>query len=135
MIIGGILLIVFTLFLAGKDATSYSLKDKNSSPTPLTFVRLDRWHRDGVALAALFTIAVAWATGEWWKIPLLALFIRLAIYDIAFNKWASLPLSYLGTTAIWDKIFVSIFGKEGAIRKGIFFSAISLIWLIYEGIF
>jgi hypothetical protein len=116
-------LLVCVLFLAGKDADSQQLKDKTDNP--LTRGRVNRWHRDGVALYALNLVPLLffwWAL--WWQTILAAGLIRLAVYDLAFNHWASLQMTYLGGTAITDRIFVGIFGINGAVRKSITFSAI-----------
>ena len=46
------------LFLAGKDADSYLLKDKKDNE--LSIDRVKRWHRDGFALYVLYVFPVAW---------------------------------------------------------------------------
>ncbi len=125
----GLLLLIFTLFLAGKDATSFLLKDKNTADA-LDFKRIKRWHRDGVALAALFTGVLAYYSHQYWQVPITSLLIRLAVFDIAFNKWAGLSVTYLGSTALFDKIFIKIFGKHGAFKKSIFFVIATIIWVI-----
>lgn len=129
-----ILLIIFKLFLAGKDASSYLLKGKLDLYEGITKKRLDRWHRDGVALDALFTLAIAWATGDWILILIHSLLIRLGIYDLAFNKWASLPLKTLGTTSKVDRFFSKIFGANGAIIKSVIFLIIAIALQIVKTI-
>ena len=117
-------LITCILFLAGKDADSYQLKDKKDGP--LTATRIKRWHRDGIAIYILMIFPlIAWLTPLWWKIIISALFVRLFLFDIAFNDYASLPMTYLGGTSWADQFFVRIFGINGGMRKGITF-----FWLL-----
>lgn len=59
--ISSIILTIFKLFLAGKDASSTLLKD-NSKNDIITYHRLDRWHRDGVIIDLMFTLTLMWAT-------------------------------------------------------------------------
>lgn len=119
MILLEIYVLVCILFLAGKDATSYLLKDKISNDQ--TTGRISRWHRDGVALNALIIVPIVYLRPELYWIILYTLLIRLAVFDIAFNKWAGLDYRFLGSTAWTDKIFVKIFGTYGAVKKSIFF--------------
>ena len=123
-----ILTIAFTLFLAGKDATSFLLKDQ-SSATILTYRRIKRWHRDGVVIWLLFVGALS-LHGNYWQIPVMAVLVRVALFDVAFNHWAQLPVSYLGSTALSDKFFIKIFGMQGAVKKAIAFLLLSIIFLI-----
>lgn len=130
-----VFMLVFKLFLAGKDASSYLLKDKNATGV-LTEKRIQRWHRDGVAIDAMNTAAVAYIFGPvWWQVILVSLLIRLAIYDLAFNHWAGLNTHYLGSTAWVDKQFVKIFGINGAIKKSLFFVAVLIAFCITKIIF
>lgn len=122
MIITQIYILVCILFLAGKDASSYKLKDKNNIG-PLTDKRIKRWHRDGVALWLLITLAPVYYQHLYW-IMLYSLLIRLSVFDLAFNYWAGLPYKYLGSTALADKLFSKIFGLQGAVKKSLFFLAI-----------
>ncbi|HEY4112176.1 hypothetical protein [Puia sp.] len=116
-------LIVYVLFLAGKDADSYQLKDRQDNP--LSSGRVKRWHRDGLALFVLYVgMLMYYEQPLWWKTGLVAILIRLAIFDIFFNRWSSLEITYLGGTAGMDRLFVSIFGINGAVRKSLFFAAI-----------
>lgn len=119
---------VFTLFLAGKDASSYLLRGMLDPYQGVTKSRLDRWHRDGVAIHGIFTLVLAWATGLWITVPIQALLIRLGFYDLAFNKWSSLPMTYIGNTSGVDRIFLKIFGHNGAVKKSAAFLLILLIW-------
>ncbi len=130
MIILEIYVLVCILFLAGKDATSYLLKDKMSNST-LNTGRISRWHRDGVALNALIVIPIIYLRPGLSWIVLYTLLIRLAFFDIAFNKWAGLDYRFLGSTALTDKFFAKIFGTYGAVKKSIFF----LLALIVLNIF
>lgn len=118
-----IYLLVCILFLAGKDADSQLLKDKTDSP--LTRGRVNRWHRDGVALFALYLVPlVVWDWRDAWKTVLAGGLWRLSVYDLAFNSWASLPITYLGGTAWADRVFTGIFGTNGAVHKSITFLAV-----------
>lgn len=123
-----IYLIICTLFLAGKDASSYLMK--NNITNDITNTRIKRWHRDGVMLNILFVIPLIYFT-HIWILLLYALLIRLSFFDIAFNKWAGLDYRYLGSTATVDKIFVKIFGKNGAIEKSLAFLIILIILNIF----
>lgn len=112
-------LLCSTLFLAGKDADSYQLKDKQDNN--LSNRRVRRWHRDGMALAFLFVVPCC-ILGTWYWALISALLVRLSIFDLLFNEWSGLPVTYLGGTAGTDKLFVKIFGIHGALLKsGIFF--------------
>ena len=114
---------VCTLFLAGKDADSYLLKDRRDNP--MSYARVKRWHRDGVVLAVLPLVPfVCWLPFLAWKICLSALLIRLTAFDLPFNHWASLPPYYLGGTAWADRQFVKIFGINGAVKKSLTFGAL-----------
>lgn len=129
------LLLIFKLLLAGKDATSYLLKDKNAEGE-LTAKRIDRWHRDGVIIDFLYTLAVSDTFGNnWWQIFLISFLLRISIYDLAFNYWAKLEIGYVGGTARTDKVFVKIFDKDGAVTKSIFFFALFILFLISKTIF
>jgi len=113
--------LIGTLFLAGKDATSYLLKTTFSRDS-LTLDRIKRWHRDGAILWLLYVIAAAYiAKDQWWFILISSGLIRLSIFDLAFNKWANLDIHHLGSTAAFDKFFSGIFGTKGAIKKSLFF--------------
>jgi hypothetical protein len=128
-------LLIFKLFLAGKDASSYLLKDKSASGH-LTNYRIKRWHRDGVAIDVMNTLSVAYIFGPaWWQVILISLLLRLAVFDLAFNKWAFLNINYLGSTAWADKLFVKIFGINGAIKKSLFFAITIVLYCIAKIIF
>jgi hypothetical protein len=130
MILQELFLLVAILLLAGKDATSYLLKDKNSPYNQLEKTRIQRWHRDGTALWLLFTGSITYNSfllhQTWYLIPIYSTLLRLTIYDLAFNKWASLSYTYLGSTAWADKVFVKLFGSQGAVKKAITFGLITL---------
>lgn len=113
-------MIVAILFLAGKDSSSYKLKDKRDNS--LTLARIKRFHRDGVALNALFVIPFIYFDPiNWQKYIVYTLLLRLSIFDIAFNYWAGLNYKSLGSTAWWDQKFAEIFGEDGAVKKSIIF--------------
>lgn len=122
-------LMICILFLAGKDATSYRLKDHNRSAGSLQSNRIKRWHRDGVALWVLVTLPVAYFVSGW--LLLYSVLIRGAVFDLGFNKWAGLQTTYLGGSAFWDKFFVKIFGQHGAVWKSIAFGVILIIINIF----
>lgn len=123
------IIIIYKLFLSGKDADSYQLKDKSATGA-LVDKRIQRWHRDGVALDIIFTLVIAYAFKNYWII-LLSLLIRLSIFDIFFNKFAGLDIHYLGSTAWTDKQFVKIFGINGAVEKSIIFMILTLTLTSY----
>lgn len=127
LILAQIYVLVCILFLAGKDASSYLLKDKISPVTDLQLKRIQRWHRDGVALNALVIVPIVYLRPELYMIIPYTALIRLAVFDIAFNKWSGLDYRYLGSTAWADKIFSKIFGKYGAVKKSLVFLAILVI--------
>lgn len=119
-------LIACTLFLAGKDASSYLLSSTHTERVYLT--RVKRWHRDGVILWLLYVTSIAFRPEvPAWKTAIAALLIRLFSFDLAFNRWASLPMKYLGGTAWADTLFVRVFGKQGAVRKSLTFF---IIWVV-----
>jgi hypothetical protein len=123
-----IISLAFTLLLSGKDASSFLLRGVLDSYQGVTKSRLDRWHRDGVIMHSLFTLVLAWATGLWVSAPIQALLIRLGFYDLSFNKWTSLPTTYIGNTSGVDRIFLKIFGHNGAVKKSAAFLIILLLW-------
>lgn len=128
MILEQIILLITTICLAGKDADSYRLKDKNAPLDTLENKRIQRWHRDGVILNALTILPfITTDPNNWYKYILYGLLIRLSVFDIFFNKWAGLPYKFLGSTALVDKLLIKIFGKAGAIKKSLFFLAVLLI--------
>jgi hypothetical protein len=126
IILAQIYVLVCILFLAGKDATSYLLKDKNQLGL-ITNSRIDRWHRDGVALNLLVIVPIVYLRPELSWIILYTALIRLAVFDLAFNKWAGLDYRYLGSTAWTDKMLIKIFGTNGAVKKSIFFFVLLVI--------
>jgi hypothetical protein len=76
----------------------------------------------------LFTLVLAWATGLWVTVPLQALLVRLGFYDLSFNKWSSLPITFIGNTSSVDRIFLKIFGRNGAVKKSAAFLIVLLLW-------
>lgn len=126
-LVSEIYLLVMILFLAGKDATSDRMKDKNAPASELRYKRISRWHRDGVALWLLATLPVFYHT-SWWLL-LISILLRLSVYDVSFNKWAGLPVGHLGGTSFWDRFFVRIFGAQGADTKAVTFT---LIWVVFN---
>lgn len=126
MLFAEVLLIIAILFLAGKDASSYLLKDKTSDNQELTLKRIKRWHRDGVILYILYTIPLLFLVNPF-LILTYALLIRLAIFDIAFNYWSGLDPKFLGSTSKVDQFFVKLLGQDGAIKKSAIFLIILLL--------
>jgi hypothetical protein len=127
MILAEIYVLICLLFLAGKDASSYLLKDKNRSKNSLDDKRIQRWHRDGVALNALIIVPIVYLRPELYWIIFYTILLRLAVFDIAFNKWAGLNYKHLGSTAWADKFFSKIFGERGAIKKSLFFLLVLIV--------
>lgn len=119
--------LISTLLLAGKDADSYLLKAKVDDA--LTLDRLNRWHRDGWFLAMVICALCVMTNPElWWFIVGYSILIRTSLFDIAFNKWSSLDIRYIGNTAITDKVFRQIFGVNGAVTKSIVFFILLIIF-------
>jgi hypothetical protein len=116
MIAQEVYLLIGILFLAGKDATSFRLKDHNAYGQ-LTDKRIVRWHRDGVILWLLLSLPLAYYNSQWWLVMTYSVLIRAATFDPAFNKWAGLKITYLGGSAYFDRLFVRILGKNGALKK------------------
>lgn len=128
-------LLIFKLLLAGKDATSYLLKDKKAQGE-ITTKRVNRWHRDGAIIDFLYTLALSNDfKDDWWQIFIISLLLRLSVYDLAFNHWAKLDIGYIGGTAGTDKFFVKIFDEDGAVTKSIFFFAIFILFMLSKTIF
>lgn len=118
------------MLLAGKDASSYLLKDKTSH-TSLAVRRIQRWHRDGVFLYILYILPILSLHLElYWIINIFicAILIRLSVFDLAFNYWAELNIRYLGSTSYIDKIFSRILGNNGALYKSLFFILVLIAW-------
>lgn len=126
---GEFYLLACILFLAGKDATSYRLKDHNRPAGSLQSNRIKRWHRDGVALWVLCTLPVAYFVSGW--LILYSVLIRGAVFNPAFNRWAGLDENYIGGSAWFDKLSVKIFGAKGALWQSLFF----IVLLIVANIF
>jgi len=126
------ILLIFKLFLAGKDATSYLLKEIHEENS-LTLSRIKRWHRDGIAIDAIFSLVLCWASNDW-SVILQSLLLRLAVFDPAFNHWAGLNIRYLGSTALWDRMFIRIFGINGALKKSAMFLVALILWGIIKAI-
>jgi hypothetical protein len=127
MILAEVYSLMCILLLSGKDSSSYLLKDHNRVYTLLDKSRIQRWHRDGVALNALVISPIVYLRPDLYLIILYTVLIRLSVFDVAFNRWSSLDYRFLGSTALVDKIFSKIFGKYGAVRKSIFFGIILII--------
>jgi hypothetical protein len=127
IVLAQIYVLICLLFLAGKDATSYKLMEKDDPLTELKRKRVRRWHRDGVALNALVIVPIVYLRPELSWILLYALLLRLAIFDLAFNYWAGLNIRFLGSTAWADQIFSKIFGQYGAVKKSVFFLALLVL--------
>lgn len=124
-LIGQVWLLVTILFLAGKDATSYRLKDHNRAASSLQASRINRWHRDGVCLWVLITLPVFYFISPWQAVW--SVLIRASVWDISFNHWAGLPKRYLGGSAWFDRLFVKVFGTYGAVRKSLAFACILVL--------
>lgn len=133
MVLAQIYVLICILLLASKDAHSYLLKDKDNVETDQTRLIIKRWHRDGVALNALIIVPLVYLRPELSMIILYGGLIRLAVFDLAFNKWAGLNYKFLGSTAWFDQQFSKIFGSDGAVRKSIFFAGVLIVSnILYE---
>lgn len=114
------------LFLAGKDAESYLLKAQTDNG--LTAGRIRRWHTDGVILYLLNMLPlIVWDSRDWWKILLAGGLIRASFFDMVFNDYSNLSITYLGGTAAADKFFVRIYGQNGAVLKSLTFFVLLII--------
>ena len=127
IVLAQIYVLICLLFLAGKDATSYKLMEKDDPLTELKRKRVRRWHRDDVALNALVITPIVYLRPELSWIILYAVLLRLAVFDLAFNYWAGLNIRFLGSTAWADQIFSKIFGQYGAVKKSVFFLALLVL--------
>lgn len=127
IILAQIYVLVCILFLAGKDATSYLLKEKDDPDTELKLKRIQRWHRDGVALNMLIIVPIVYLAPELSWIILYTVLIRLAVFDLAFNYWTGLNHRFLGSTAWADRFFHKIFGEDGAVKKSYFFLGVTIL--------
>lgn len=124
---------VSTLLLASKDADTTLLKNKTDDA--LTLKRLNRWHKSGFFLGACLTCFCVLINPElWWFMIATCILNRASLYDLGFNKWASLDIRYIGNTAITDKIFRGIFGTNGAVLKSACFFVLLIIFnYIFRG--
>lgn len=131
LIFAQIYVFVCILFLAGKDATSFLLTERAKLNTSLGSRRIQRWHRDGIALNILVIVPIVYLRPELSWIILYTVLIRLAVFDLAFNKWAGLSLTWLGSTAWTDRFFSKIFGEKGAVKKSIFFLLVLIVLNVF----
>jgi len=121
-------------FLAKKDAESYLMKTTTTTPTILNLIK--RWHADGVVLGILINVPLLYDFHkEWWQIVIVNVLLRVAEFDLVFNKYANLSPTYLGSTAEADKIFSKIFGINGAIKKSITFFGLLIAFNIAKIVF
>jgi hypothetical protein len=121
--------VALVLFLAGKDGASYLLKDRNDGP--LTFIRINRWHRDGAAIHFIATVMqCGYAMQLDWRLFVIAALVRASVFNVAFNKFAQIkPRGYIGGSAFFDRVFVFIFGRYGAYRQLITFGSLAIIFV------
>ena len=124
------MIIAIKFFLAKKDADSYNLESHSSDLAPVSKINI--WHSDGVILDFLITLGLTISTTYYWELPLLSLLVRAAIYNIVFNKYAGLSMTYLGGTATLDKISKSIFGIQGAVKQSLAFSIVTIAFIILK---
>jgi len=123
LIISQLYILIFLLLLAGHDSSSIRLREH--AVDALGVKRIKRWHRDGAFIYGMFCLQVAQNLSWWLLIP--AVLIRLAFFDLAINYWTDWNINFIGTTATTDKFFAKIFGKNGAIKKSLFFFLILLL--------
>lgn len=124
-------LIACELFSAGHDSTSIRLRQTIGDN--MTIKRIKRWHRDGLALYILFCLPLFFYGSSLeqlvinWKMIVAAALIRVSIFDPFLNYWTDYSITFIGTTAWWDRRFSKIFGKNGALKKSITFFLILII--------
>jgi hypothetical protein len=112
------LLIAFAL--GARDGINYSIF---KVPQQMEYLKLkgmlNAWHFCGGVIYLLACLpAIALVN---WLLVIPCLLVRVSIYDIAHNLFAKFPAGHLGTEAKSDKLFVKLFGKEGAIKKAVAF--------------
>lgn len=122
-------LIIYTCASASHDGRTYRINGKPLKPYVTIKMWLKWWHIDN-AIEYLAVLGIA-GFFNYWMIAA-GLFIRVALFDVCYNKAADLPPKFIGTTAWFDRIFYRLFKNiGGAITKSILF----LILLIAVNIF
>ena len=125
-----VVVIAIKFFLAKKDADSYNLEPHSSNLAPLSKIKI--WHTDGAILDILITLGITISTTCYWEIPILSLLVRASIYDLVFNKYAGLSMTYFGGTSPFDKLSKKVFGVQGAIKQSLFFSILTIAFIVLK---
>ena len=128
-IIQYLVIFIFTAVLAAKDGFSYLLIDRRTGNEDI----IKKWHITGAILYVIFLLFLAFSFKDFYVV-ILAGIIRLAFYDVVFNKVAKLNKRYIGFTSPIDRIFRKMFGEDGALRKATMFFFASLIYLTLKQI-
>ena len=121
---------LITFFLAKKDADSYNLEYHNSDSSTLSKIKI--WHRDGAILYVLIVVGITINTRFYWEIPILSVLIRASIYNLVFNNYAGLSMTYFGGTSFFDKLSKKIFGVQGAIKQSLVFLVITIAFIVLK---
>ena len=132
-----LIMIAYVLFKAGDNSSAVKLRENEYNS--LTMVRITRWHRDGSAGYAILLLVIAGFLFKYenWLIAVKSLvagaLIMVTFFDVALNNWSGWKLGYMGNTAWWDRFFVKLFGKTGAVKKAIaFFILLVILNLVNE---
>lgn len=56
-----------------------------------------------IGLVVMSPLIYDYQKDQWWVYPLSYMFLRIAIFDWAYNWTRGLPYNYIGNTSIWDK--------------------------------
>lgn len=120
MIYAQLYCLLIALILGYRDGMSHQ------SNRILGSKQLTAWHFCGGLLYTLFTGPLFFLAG--WEIFIAALLIRLAVFDVAYNKAAGLKLAYMGEgTEKIERVAIKVFGPNGAVKKMIVALAILII--------
>jgi len=114
---------LYILFLAAvfgaRDGINYSIYGVPKTDYKTLHASLKWWHFSGAFLYGFAGGPLVMIIS--WKLIIALLLLRVSIFDIAYNHFAGLPLSHIGTEAFWDRVFRSIFGAKGGIIKAVCF--------------
>jgi hypothetical protein len=115
MIYAQLYLLLATVVMGARDGINYRVFGKPVGIYANIKKQLKWWHWLG-GINYVFVIApVVWLLE--WKIIIAAMLIRVAFYDVVYNKLAGMVSGHLGTEAGSDKLFARFFGKDGAVNK------------------
>jgi hypothetical protein len=113
-----IYMLIVCLNLGYRDGINYRIFGKPVGRYTNVKAWLKTWHAQGAGDYLMHAAAVTWVAG--WQLIVAALLIRVATFDVAYNKGARMPLGHIGTEAFWDRFFSAKFGKDGALLKMLF---------------